>query len=104
MRDLWINNDLTIEVDKLRNVLFNTIDTTASISFTLYESDGATEVQGETWPKAMQSVGNGRYIQATNADMVLVEGSEYIGEFAVTGSAAEKANWSVPFVARVRDF
>lgn len=103
MRALWVNNDIVFELDRLRNTLFDEVDTGASVLLTLLEDDKTTPVAGDNWPKTMQHVADGRYVYSLSTGAVYTIDNRYYARIDVTGSAGEEAQWTLKCIAKVRD-
>ena len=101
MRAIWVDSDTTFELRKLRNTLFNTIDETANVELTLQELD-TTPVTGESWPKVLQGVGEGRYVFTLGTSMDVLPDTHYIAHFNVVGTSGEKAEWDIEVQAKLR--
>lgn len=76
----------------------------AVVEITIYESDGETAVDGETWPVALTSSGSDGYYSATTGSSADFEdGEQYIIEITAT-SGTNVATWQEATLAKTRRF
>lgn len=75
----YINSDQLLSVDGLSDPVTGAYVNNASVTATMYEADGVTEVQGVTWPLTVSYVSssNGNYNGVLDDSRVLVEGNLY---------------------------
>ena len=77
---LYVGNDMILSFtgdDKLIDSEGDPI-TSATVTATLYEWDGKTEVGGETWPLTLNDDGNGEYSAVLQETLGVKAGSMYI--------------------------
>lgn len=74
---LYVNNDMIVEVQGLRDAA-GALIAGATVEATLYESDGVTEVPGVLWPLPLVYTGsNGVYRAELPASVAVQNGRRY---------------------------
>ena len=75
---LFINSDNVLTVDELKNAVDDTYINDATVTVTLFDSDGVA-VSGQTFPATMNYVSgsNGKYRATLQDDLSLTEDAEY---------------------------
>lgn len=81
---LYVGNDHVVEVQGLRDADGKTIPS-AAVEVTLYESDGATEVTGVTWPLVLTYEGSrGNYSGELSSSVGVTAGRRYTLKLTAT--------------------
>ncbi len=101
MQTLFVESDNLITVDEVKNTATDVYITDATVNATLYESDGTTEVSGETWPIVLSYVANtnGRYEGTIEDTVSLVSNVRYRLKIIVDGGTNLKMTIWVPMRA-----
>lgn len=87
----------------MRNIDNATLDAAAAtVQATLFESDGATEVTGQTWPATMTAEGSGNYRAILSDQANLIAGQNYIARIVVDDGPDRHAEFNLSLVARRR--
>jgi len=90
MLSIYIGNSNIALLNGVKTAL-GEVDDGATITITLYESDGTTEVVGQLWPASMYNEPDqgGRYGATLENDLVLSLNHTYIAEVNGLGSNSE---------------
>jgi hypothetical protein len=101
--ELYIGNSNVVELQTLTNSVTNVIDTGATVTVTLTDTDG-TEVTGQAWPTSMPHASpDGTYRATLEDDLVLVDTKKYIAVVDAIGTAGEVGHWEQKVIAATRD-
>lgn len=100
------NNTVEILLEGLKDTSAGTYINDATVTATIYESDGTTEVTGETWPVTLDYVSgsNGNYLGAVSADSIIVACTKYKIKVLAVDTFSNKGEWEQFAIAQVRDF
>lgn len=94
------NNSHRVEVSDLKDG-DGAVVTDATVSVTIYESDGETEVTGVTWPVSLSHDSNGEYKGVVPHDAAIDAGSRY--RILINASrGVDKGQWNGWVTAQVR--
>lgn len=97
---LYVGNDHRVEVTGLKDDDGNVI-TGATVTATVYESDGTTEVSGVTWPITLSDEGSGTYGGTLSTDADIKENTRYIVNIkAVSGNTEALWRQNEPAIRR----
>lgn len=97
---LYVGNDHRIEITDLKDDDDNVI-TGATVTATVFESDGTTEVSGVSWPITLSDEGSGTYGATLSADVNIKENTRYIVNIkAVSGNTEALWRQDEPAVRR----
>ncbi len=86
---LYIDNHNLLRVDKVKDKRSGGgFLNSATVTATLYESDGSTEVTGQTWPVTLGYVAasDGRYEGLIDDVVVIVDGTRYLADIRIVDS------------------
>ena len=97
----WISNDMVVQLDRLADVDGTWIDT-ATVTFTLKDSDGSAVTGADTITMSHVASSTGRY-RGTLADTVSLVEDRYTVEVTATGAAGQKFFFTGEVRARVRN-
>lgn len=100
----FIGSDQLLEVTGLRDPVTGSYVNGATISVTMYESDGISEVSGQSWPLTLSYVSgsDGDYNGVLQDDRVLVDGRLYWIGISVDAGGDLIKKWRWQDVARYR--
>ena len=102
MSEIFIGNTNIAKMTGVKNGLTGDIDDGASLSITLYESDGVTPVTGQTWPAVMYNEPGGTYSATFEEVLVLLLNHVYIAIVDGIGSAGEVMHIEQKAKAKIR--
>ena len=88
MLTIAIGNSNVAHLSGVKNAL-GEVDDGATITITLYEKDGTTEVVGQLWPASMYNEPGGDYYATLEDDLALLLNHTYIAHVSGQGSAGE---------------
>lgn len=104
MHTLYIGNDMRLafyDRGQLKDI--NNYEITgATITVSVYQNDGQTEVGGVSWPLTFSEDGEGEYHVILPASMEIEAGNYYIIQINVD-TGASKSMWRKRVQARFRD-
>lgn len=95
------SNDHILELRGLKNELTGAALTSATVTVTLVDSEGA-EVAGDTWPKPMTHVADGTYRCTLVYGLTLAVDGRYTAQITANAGAGLRARWDMECVARDR--
>ena len=100
---LYIGNDMLITLDEFWNEQVDAYDNGATVTVTIMEKDGVTEVSGVVWPVSMPYVSSsdGKYEGAVDKAMALTENEEYRVQITATSGSLDSF-WDIPAIAARR--
>lgn len=89
------NNSIEVLLEGLKNASSGSYINDATVTVTIYESDGTTEVTGVSWPVTMTYVtsSNGNYRGIVSADSNIVACTKYKIKISATDSNSNKGEW-----------
>lgn len=89
------NNTIDVELVGLKDASESTFINDATVTVTIFEEDGVTEVTGETWPVSMLYVAasNGDYLGVVSANSNIVAGSKYMISISAQDTDGNKGEW-----------
>ena len=106
---LYLDNDNTLTLRGLQDIDGREADPEtylngATVTVTLYEADGTTEVAGETWPLTMTNVplSDGDYRAILSDAITLAEGREYIARVNADDGPGSRMNEDFLITAKRR--
>lgn len=100
---IYVDNDSVLEVIGLRNEQTGADINSATVTAHLRTTNGA-DVDGETWPKAMEYIdgSDGIYRVTLPYTLELAAGGRYVATIVADAGAGLRAEWLVECVARNR--
>lgn len=99
---IFVGNDMRVYARGLKDAS-GLLMTGATVQATLYESDGVTEVSGQTWPLSMVEVSDGNYEATLAKEANVTADTQY--EVKVTAVASDiDGEWKEPVIATKRRF
>jgi hypothetical protein len=93
---MFNKNDNTLTVDKLKDEVAGTyINSSTTLTVTLYPLDSTTAVTGETWPVTMTYVSgsNGKYRATLKDTLSLSVNSTYVAQVTSDSAANKLGYW-----------
>lgn len=101
---LYVNNDTVLELRGLRDEVSGTFLNAATVTATLYDSEG-NAVSGQSWPKTLDYVAgsDGDYRVTVTHSMALTASHKYTARITADGGSGLYAQFSVPCQARARE-
>ena len=89
------NNTIEVELIGLKDASDNSYINDATVTATIHEEDGTTEVTGETWPISLAYVtaSNGDYRGVVSADSNIVARTKYQITISATDADGNKGEW-----------
>lgn len=104
MLTLYVGSSNVVELTGLTNSVTGAVDNAATVTVTVKDATGATNVAGETWPKSMAYVAAsaGTYRATLSPNLAITSGTRYRAVVDVTGSNGDKDRREVPVAAKYR--
>ena len=98
------NNTIEVLLEGLKNGTTNEYINDATVTVVIYESDGATEVTGQSWPVTMGYVtsSNGNYRGIVSADSNIVTGGKYVIKVNAIDTNYNEGEWIENAYAHLR--
>lgn len=97
MLTLLIGNSNVLELRTLVNSVTGAYDAGATVSVTLYEADGTTEVTGQSWPASLshvvESPETGKYRVTLDSTLAVSENRLYRAVINAVGTGSEVGKW-----------
>lgn len=103
-RIVYIDNDNILRVTGLADSISAAYMNAATVTVTLYESDGVTEVTGQSWPQTMayEAGSNGNYRITLFDTLVLTHNRKYLAIVEADNGTNEKGHWEILVRAQTR--
>jgi hypothetical protein len=102
MLEIFIGNTNLAVMTGVKNGITGDIDDGATLTITLYESDGTTPVTGQTWPAPMFNETGGTYVATLEEGLVLSLNHIYVAIVDGVGSAGEIMHIEQKAKAKIR--
>jgi hypothetical protein len=104
MLTFYVGASNVVELSGLTNAVTGAVDNAATVTVTVKDSTGASNILGDTFPKAMSYVAasSGKYRATVSANLAIVAGTKYRAIVDVTGSAGDKDRREIPIMAAYR--
>lgn len=101
---LYVDNDMVLQIDDLKDEITGAAATTAAVSVTLSDEQG-NEVLGAQWPLSLVHVAgsNGTYRTTLPYTLEVTPGARYVATVVADAGPGLHAEWEVEVVARVRN-
>lgn len=100
----YLDSDQLVTIDGLADPVTGTYVNTATITVTMYQADGTTQVTGQSWPLTLSYVSssNGNYRGMLEDTRVLEEGKIYWLDVEADAGGGLIKSWRWYDVARYR--
>lgn len=104
MLTFYVGASNVVELASLTNAVTGAVDNGATVTVTITDSTGTTNISGDTFPKAMGyvSASSGKYRATVSANLAITAGTRYRAIINVTGSAGDKDRREIPIMAAYR--
>lgn len=104
MLTFYVGASNVIELASLTNAVTGAVDNGATVTVTIKDWGGTTNISGETYPKSMAYVAasSGKYRATISPNLAIVAGTRYRAVINVTGNAGDKDYREVPIMAAYR--
>ena len=101
---IYLDNDMTIEADKVLNNVTQLNINKASAVVTVALAATSANVSGESWPLSLSYVNgsSGKYRANLSNNLVVAQNTKYIGTLIIDGGADLRGQWVLPIIVRDR--